>query len=67
MSAREIQMDDLSGIRVGQAKKLLMNFNYRVSKVAYEIGFQSLTHFNRVFRSAAGGSPTEYHRNLPNA
>ena len=39
--------------------------NARVSEVAYEVGFQSLTHFNRVFRKIVGESPTEYRHRLP--
>ena len=54
----------VSGIRVEKAKNLLLNPNYRISEIAYEIGFQSLTHFNRVFKSIAGQSPTEYRQQL---
>lgn len=54
----------VSGVRVEKAKALLLNPNYRISEIAYEVGFQSLTHFNRVFRSIAGQSPTEYRHNL---
>jgi AraC-like DNA-binding protein len=35
-----------------------------VSEIAYEIGFQSLTHFNRVFKSILDQSPTEYRAQL---
>ncbi len=54
----------VSGVRVEKAKNLLLNPNYRISEIAYEVGFQSLTHFNRVFRSFAGQSPTEYREKL---
>ena len=47
-----------------KAKNLLLNPNYRVSEIAFEIGFQSLTHFNRIFKNIAGQSPTEYRRQL---
>jgi AraC-like DNA-binding protein len=33
-----------------------------VSEVAYDVGFQSLTHFNRIFRKIVGQSPTNYRR-----
>ena len=52
------------GVRVEKAKTLLLNPNYRVSEIAYEVGFQSLTHFNRVFKNIAGHSPTEYRQHL---
>jgi len=41
---------------------LLLDRNRRVSEVAYDVGFQSLTHFNRIFRKIAGQSPTNYRR-----
>jgi len=52
--------DYVSRVRIEKAKNLLLNPNLRVSEIAYEIGFQSLTHFNRVFKKIAGQSPTEY-------
>ena len=42
------------------AKNLLLNPNLRVSEIGFEVGFQSLTHFNRVFKKILGQSPTEY-------
>jgi AraC-like DNA-binding protein len=57
----------LSRIRVEEAKKLLLNLNYRITEVAFEVGFQSLTNFNRVFRGIAGEMPTEYRQHLPRA
>jgi Response regulator containing CheY-like receiver domain and AraC-type DNA-binding domain len=50
----------VSRIRVEKAKNLLLNPNLRVSEIAYEVGFQSLTHFNRVFKKLMGRSPTDY-------
>ena len=50
----------VSRIRIERARQLLANPNLRVSEIAYEIGFQSLTHFNRVFRRLVGESPTTY-------
>lgn len=47
-------------VRVSKAKQLLANPQKRISEVAFEIGFQSLTHFNRVFRKVTGQSPTDY-------
>ncbi|MDG1890325.1 MAG: helix-turn-helix domain-containing protein, partial [Verrucomicrobiota bacterium] len=41
------------------------NPNLRVSEIAFEVGFQSLTHFNRVFRKLVGLSPSSYRRKLP--
>lgn len=57
----------VSRVRVEKSKNLLLNPNLRVSEIAYEVGFQSLTHFNRVFKKIVGQSPTEYRSQLPAA
>ena len=57
--------DFLSRVRIEHAKNLLLNQNLRVSEIAFEVGFQSLTHFNRVFKKIIGQSPTEYRSRLP--
>jgi AraC-like DNA-binding protein/ligand-binding sensor protein len=54
----------VSRVRIEKAKNLLLNPNLRVSEIAYEVGFQSLTHFNRVFKKLLGQSPTEYRGKL---
>jgi AraC-like DNA-binding protein len=54
----------LSRVRIEKAKMLLQNNNLRVSEIAYEVGFQTLTHFNRTFRKLVGHSPTEYRSRL---
>ena len=51
-------------IRIERAKNLLLNPNLRVSEIAFEVGFQSLTHFNRVFKDTVGQSPTNYREQL---
>jgi AraC-like DNA-binding protein len=59
--------DYLSRARTERAKNLLLNPNLRISEIAYEVGFQSLTHFNRVFKRILGQSPTEYRGRLTRA
>lgn len=59
--------DYLARVRIEKAKNLLVNPNLRVSEVAYEVGFQSLTHFNRVFRKMSGQTPSDYRERLPHA
>ena len=55
----------VSRVRVEKAKSLLLNLNHRVSEIAFGVGFQSLTHFNRAFKGVAGETPTEYRQHLP--
>ncbi|MFO1458292.1 MAG: helix-turn-helix domain-containing protein [Verrucomicrobiota bacterium] len=59
--------DYVSRVRIERAKNLLLNPNVRVTEVAYEVGFQTLTHFNRVFRKVTGESPSSYRSRLPAA
>ena len=56
--------DYLSRVRIERAQNLLLNPNLRVSEIAFEVGFQSLTHFNRVFKKITGQSPTDYRGQL---
>jgi AraC-like DNA-binding protein len=56
--------DYVSRVRIEKSKNLLLNPNLRVSEIAFEVGFQSLTHFNRVFKKILGQSPTEYRAQL---
>ena len=46
--------------RVEKARNLLLNPNHRVSEVAFAVGFQSLSQFNRTFKKVVGESPQKY-------
>ncbi len=50
----------LSRIRVEKAKSYLLNPHIRISEVAFEVGFQSLSQFNRVFKKITGQSPSQF-------
>lgn len=54
----------VSRTRVEAAKTLLANPQVRISEIAFEVGFQSLTHFNRVFKQVTALSPTKYRDQL---
>jgi len=56
--------DYVARVRVEKVKNVLLNPNKRVSEAAYEVGFQSLSQFNRVFRRVAGESPSTYREKL---
>ncbi len=56
--------DHLARVRVEKVKNLLLNPHKRVSEAAYEVGFQSLSQFNRVFRRIACESPATYRERL---
>jgi len=46
--------------RYEKARALLADLDLRVSEVAFAVGFQSLSQFNRVFKKLSGQSPTAY-------
>ena len=52
--------DYVARVRLEDARTQLLNPNRRISEVAYDVGFQSLTQFNRVFKRIFGQSPTEF-------
>jgi AraC-like DNA-binding protein len=56
--------DYVARARVEDAKKGLLNPNRRISEIAYDVGFQSLTQFNRTFKKIFGQSPSEYRTQL---
>jgi transcriptional regulator GlxA family with amidase domain len=53
-------VDYIAQIRFEKARHLLMNSNLRVSEIAFAVGFQSLSQFNRVFKRLARKSPSQY-------
>jgi AraC-like DNA-binding protein/ligand-binding sensor protein len=56
--------DYVARIRLEDARTQLLNPNRRVSEVAYDVGFQSLTQFNRMFKRVFGQSPSEFRKRL---
>jgi AraC-like DNA-binding protein/ligand-binding sensor protein len=56
--------DYVARVRLEDAKTQLVNPSRRISEVAYDVGFQSLTQFNRMFKRTFGQSPTEFRANL---
>ena len=58
-------VDYVTRTRVEKARNLLLDPNRSVSEVAFDVGFQSLSQFNRAFRRIAGESPRDYRAKLP--
>lgn len=47
-------------IRIGHARKLLLEDNFNISQISYECGFNALSNFNRQFKAITELSPHEY-------
>ncbi|MBC8153443.1 MAG: AraC family transcriptional regulator [Bacteroidetes bacterium] len=47
-------------VRVGHARKLLMDGQLSVTQVSYESGFRTLSNFNRQFKAITGQTPSQY-------
>ncbi len=50
----------LTSIRIHEAKRLLLESDRLVIDVALEVGFNNVSHFNRVFKAATQTSPLEF-------
>ncbi len=46
--------------RLGVAARLLLNTQLPVSEIGYSCGFNTLSHFNRLFRESKGCTPSEF-------
>ena len=53
-------VDYVARARFERACELLQTADVRVSEIAFAVGFQSLSQFNRVFKRLAGKSPRAY-------
>ena len=53
-------VDYVAHARFKNACDLLRNSRLRISEIAFAVGFQSLSQFNRVFKKLSGKSPSAY-------
>jgi len=53
-------VDYIARTRTEKARELLEKSNLRISEIAFAVGFQSLSQFNRIFKKLSGRSPSAY-------
>lgn len=53
----------LNGLRISRALELLKKTDKRVLDICYEVGFNNVNHFNRMFRQQIGIPPLTYRKN----
>ena len=56
--------DYIQSLRVNEAKKLLEKTQLSITKIAYEVGFSSLSHFYRVYKKYEKICPKEYRKSF---
>ncbi|MEN6315305.1 MAG: AraC family transcriptional regulator [Clostridiaceae bacterium] len=54
----------LNGIRLAKAMELLKNTDMRVLDICYEVGFNNVNHFNKLFRKSEGITPLAFRRTI---
>ncbi len=52
--------DYINNLRIEEAAKRLSKRDGKIIEIAFAVGFESLTTFNRVFKGVIGKTPTEY-------
>ncbi|MEX0288284.1 MAG: AraC family transcriptional regulator [Flavobacteriaceae bacterium] len=50
----------LNEVRISKACQLLINGETSIKQICYEVGFSSLTNFNRTFKNFKGTSPSQF-------
>lgn len=50
----------INTLRIKESQKLIIECDKNITEIAYEVGYDSITHFERVFKSIVGVSPSKY-------
>ena len=53
-------LEYLNILRIGEAKRLMMETSMNISEIAFEAGFKDHNYFSRLFRKKTGFSPTTF-------
>lgn len=54
----------ITELRISYAARLLLNKSINISQIAYDCGYNSLSHFNHQFKQITGYTPSEYTKNV---
>jgi AraC-like DNA-binding protein len=50
----------LNHLRINESKRLLLETGLNIGEIAYKVGFNNQSHFNRVFKTELNINPSEY-------
>lgn len=53
----------INQIRINESKRFLMQSDLNMGEIAFKVGFNNQSHFNRVFKKEMDVSPTEFRNN----
>lgn len=53
----------LQQLRINEAQKLLLETDLSIAAIAFQVGFENLSYFNRAFKSISGITPREFRKN----
>jgi AraC-like DNA-binding protein len=56
ITAKQFQLD----LKITEAKRLLIYSSLNASEIAYQIGFEDVSYFSRIFKKKTGLSPTNF-------
>jgi len=60
MRTRKTFTQYLQQLRINEAQKLLLESDLSISTIAFRVGFENLSYFNRAFKSILGTTPREF-------
>ncbi|PRX29835.1 AraC-like DNA-binding protein [Orenia metallireducens] len=52
----------INTVRIKEAQRLLINTNKTITEIANQVGFNTITHFGRVFKKSINTSPSKYRK-----
>jgi AraC-like DNA-binding protein len=56
----------INRLRINESKRLLIESKLNMGEIAFKVGFNNQSHFNRVFKSEMGISPTDFRQKKGN-
>ena len=54
--------DYLTGVRIGKAKELLKNSDYKLAEIAVRTGYNDVKNFSKIFKKTIGITPMEFRK-----
>lgn len=62
--AGETFIDHVTGLRMKEAKHLIVEQGLSLKEICYEVGYKDPNYFSRVFKKATGITPSEYRQQI---